>query len=255
MIGSPGMKKIIRIAHRGGGGGLHENKIETIKKTLKENTVDAIEVDVRKTKDNIIVLSHSRGITINGRTKWIDKVNFEDIKHLGIATLQEVISLFAASNKILDIDVKEKNTGREIVRLLKNNRYFKRIYFSSFDLATLFEIQEEMPNGQYFLSSSIKDSRDLLQRRIIRIFLVLSSIVLARIAVFILKRKVKKIKLDGISLFYRFATQTFVDYLKTFGFKIFVWGTDNEKDLKKIASINIDGIKTKKTFLFKRLIP
>lgn len=247
------MVNFIRIAHRGGGAGLHENKIETIKKTLKNKAVDAIEVDVRKTKDNVVVLSHHRGLKINGQTVWIDNVNFTSIKHLGVTTLEEILPLFKQSDKILDIDIKEKTAASEVARVLKKHRFISQVYFSSVDLSALFDIQEEFPNGQYFLSSSIKDSRDFFHRRIIRILLVLTAILLSRLAVFILKKRVKKIKIDGISLFYRFATKEFIHDLKTFGFKVFVWGSDKERDVQKALTLQADGVKTKDVSLFQKL--
>ena len=246
--------RIICIAHRGGGSGVHENKIETIKKSLSDDFVDAIEVDVRKTKDNIIVISHDRGIKTNGHTVLIDEVNFSDIKHLGVLSLREVLPLFKTSKKILDIDIKDKASVYEIIYLFKKHGYFKRVYFSSFDMNTLFEIQEEIPYGEYFLSSSITDSQDFYRRRVIRVFLVFVAILFSRIAIILLKKKFRKIKLDGISLFYRFATKEFVDDLKALGFKVFVWGTDKESELKKLTLISIDGIKTKNTSLFQKIL-
>lgn len=244
---------IIRIAHRGGGSGVHENKIKTIQRSLDNEVIDAVEVDVRKTKDNVLVLSHDRGVRTHGHIVWIDEVDFSQIKNLGIATLDEVLPLFKNNSKLLDVDIKEKESVHEIIRLFKKHSYFKRVYFSSFDMATLFEIQEEIPYGQYFLSSSMRDSQDFYRRRIIRVFLVFVSILFSRLAIMILKKKFRKIKLDGISLFYRFATKEFVSDLKAFGFKVFIWGTDKEKELKKITAISIDGIKTKNTGLFKNI--
>lgn len=245
---------VICIAHRGGGSGAHENKIETIKRSLSDDFIDAIEVDVRKTKDNILVLSHDRGVKTRGHTAWIDNVKFSDIKHLGVVSLAEVLPFFKASKKILDIDIKDKRCVSEIIRLFKKHRYFKRVYFSSYDLNVLFEIQEEIPYGEYFLSSSITDSQDFYRRRITRIFLVFVSILFSRLVIILLKKKFRKITLDGISLFYRFATKEFVNDLKAFGFKVFVWGTDKERDIKKLTSIPIDGIKTKNTTLFKKIL-
>lgn len=245
--------QIIRIAHRGGGSGAHENKIETIKQSLVDETIDAIEVDVRKTKDNVLVLSHDRGVRTNGHIVWIDEVNFSDIAQLNIDTLDKVLPLFQKSSKILDIDIKEKESVGEIIRLFKKFRDLKQIYFSCFDIAALFEIQEEIRYGQYFLSSSMKDSQDFYRRRIIRVFLVFLSILFSRLAIVILKKKYRKVKLDGISLFYRFATKEFVNDLKTFGFQVFIWGTDKEKELKKMTSIPVDGIKTTNTALFKNI--
>ncbi len=246
-------KHIICIAHGGGGSGLYENKIETIKRSLSDDLIDAIEVDVRKTKDNVVVLSHDRGIKTNGHTVWVDEVNFSDIKHLGVVSLEEIMSFFRKSKKILDIDIKDKTSVGEIIRLFKKQRYFKRVYFSSCDLNVLFEIQEEIPYGEYFLSSNIADSQDFYRRRITRIFLVFVSILFSRLLIMFLKKKFRKITLDGISLFYRFAKKEFVDDLKAFGFKVFVWGTDKESELKKLTLIPIDGIKTKNTALFKKI--
>ena len=99
---------VICIAHGGGGSGVHENKIETIKRSLSDDLIDAIEVDVRKTKDNILVLSHDRGVKTHGHTVWIDNVKFSDIKHLGVVSLAEALPFFKASKKILDIVIKDK---------------------------------------------------------------------------------------------------------------------------------------------------
>lgn len=247
------MKKPLFIAHRAGGMGLYENKIETIKKTLKNDLVDIIEVDVRKTKDKVLVLCHSRGININGKKFWIDKVLYNEIKHLGIPTLEEILVLFKSSKKILNLDIKEKNIIGDITKLLKKNNYFKKIYFDSHDLETLFELQEEMPNGEYFLSSNLEDSRDFSEKRFVRIILIFLSILLSRLAIFILKRKIKKIKLDGVSLFYRFANKDFIDDLKDFGFKVFIWGTDKEMDICRLLTFNIDGIKTQNLKILQKL--
>lgn len=239
------MKKVLLIAHRGGRSGVYENKIETIKRALKNDSVDIVEVDVRKTKDNVLVLNHNRGVDINGKRFWIDKTLYDEIKHLGIPTLEEILVLFKNSQKILNLDIKEKNITEDIVSLLKKNNYFKKIYFDSPHLETLFELQEEVVNGEYFLSSNLEDSQDFSEKRFIRIILIFLSILLSRLAIFILKRKIKKVKLDGVSLFYRFVGEDFIDDLKDFGFKVFVWGTDKERDIRRLLTFNIDGIKTK----------
>jgi glycerophosphoryl diester phosphodiesterase len=237
------MNKPLFIAHRGGGTGVGENKIETIKRTLKSDLIDVIEVDVRKTKDNILVLSHNRGIDIGERRFWIDKVSYHEIRHLGIPTLEEILVLFKTSHKILNLDLKEKNIVGDIIKLLKKNNYIRKIYFDSHDLETLFEVQEEVPNGEFFLSSNIQDSRDFNERRIIKIIAIFLSVLLSRLAIFILKKRLRKIKLDGVSLFYRWANRDFVEDLHTFGFKVFVWGTDSEKVIRELLNINVDGVK------------
>lgn len=246
------MKKVLIFAHRGGGKGLFENRLETIKKSLKNTQIDGIELDVRKTKDNILVLHHNRGVDINGKNYWIDKVLYKEIRHLNIPTLEEVLPLFNKKNnqKILNLDIKEKNIAKEIVLILKKNRYTKKIYFDSPYLETLFQIQEQMTNGQYFISSSLEDSRDFSEKRLIRIILILLSILFSRIAIFFLKKKIKKIKLDGVSIYYRFASKDFIKDLKDFGFKVFIWGTEKHSEIKKFIKLGVDGIKISKIKTF-----
>lgn len=241
-------KKVLFFAHRGGGKGVFENRLETIKKSLKNNFFDGIEVDVRRTRDGVLVLHHNRGINIQGKFRWIDQVNYREIKHLGIPTLEEVILLFKKNgiDKILNIDLKEKNIDKEVVFLLKKYDYRKKIYFDCFHLETLFRIQEEIENGSYFLSSSLEDSRDISEKRLIKILLILLSILFSRLAIFFLKKKVKKVKLDGISIYYRFMNKDLIKDLKDFGFKVFAWGTDKSSEIKKLMKIGIDGIKTSK---------
>lgn len=248
------MSNILRIAHRGGGSGMYENKIETIKNSLRDDAVDAIEIDVRVTRDHVLVVSHDRGMRANGQKVWIDQVHFSDIVHLGVVSLEELLPVFLKSTKALDIDIKDKKCVGPLIHLFKKYPVSTRVYFSSFDLATLFAIQEEIPHGQFFLSSSIKDSRDFCRRRIIRIFLVLCSILFSRLAIMLLKKRYRKIKLDGISLFYRFTSRAFVRDLKAFGFRVFVWGSDKEKDLAKMITLPIDGIKTKRVALLRKIM-
>lgn len=247
------MKKILFIAHRGGGEGILENRIETIKKVLKNNLIDAIEVDIRQTKDKVLVLSHSRGIDINGKKVWIDKIYYNEIKHLGIPTLEEVLVLFKKSNKILNLDIKDKNSTKQIIKVIKKNNYRKKIYFDSPNLETLFEIQEELPNGEYFLSSSSEDSRDFAEKRVVRMIALTLSTLLSRFIIFLLKKKLRKVKLNGVSLFYRWVNKKFVDDLHEFGFKVFVWGTDNERIIRRLLKMGVEGIKTRKIEIFPKL--
>lgn len=247
------MKKVLFIAHRGGGTGIHENRIETIRRALKDSYVDAVEIDIRKTADDILVLHHDRGVYINGKRIWIDGVKFAQIKHLGIPTFEEIFKLFQKSDKILNIDLKDEDSITLLAGFLKNKQIRKKIFFDCFDLTVLMRLQEEIPDGEYNLSFNPKDSFDFQRRFIVRILTLLASIFFSQIIIYILKKRAQKIKLDGISIYYRFAKKRFVKDLKSFGFKVYVWGSDNESDLKKIMRADIDGIKTREIRFFRKL--
>ncbi|MFQ5452533.1 MAG: glycerophosphodiester phosphodiesterase, partial [Candidatus Paceibacterota bacterium] len=185
---------IICIAHRGGGEGVFENRRETIKKTLQNKLIDAIEIDLRCTKDGVLVAHHDRGVYINGDRVWIDKVEFASMKHLGIPRFEEILLLTEASGKILNIDVKDENCIDPLVQFFKKKPSKQKIYFDCFNLDVLLRLEEELDNGEYYLSLTLKDSRDLNRRFFVRMIALLGSIFFSRIILFLLRRRVKEVK-------------------------------------------------------------
>lgn len=247
------MKKILFIAHRCGGVDIHENRIETIRNILNDEYIDALEADVRKTSDNVLVLHHDRGVYINGRRVWIDKITYSEIKFLGIPTLEEVFALLANSNKILDIDIKDEDTLPDLVKFFKKNNYQKKIFFSCFNLNVLLKLQEEVPNGEYFLTLHPKDSFDFSRRFVVRVFLLMLAMFFNKFVIYFLKKRIRKSKIDGVSIPHQVVKKNFIDDLRVFGFKVFVWGTDDEATINKLLTTDIDGIKSRNIKLFKKL--
>ena len=241
------------IAHRGGGKGMYENRLETIKDTLKKNYIDAIEIDLRVTKDTILVIHHDRGVYINGKRVWIDTVNYSDIKHLGIPTFEEIASLFVHSNKILNIDVKDEKCILPLQQFFEKSKFTKKFYLDCYDIDILLKLQVELPTGEYFLSHTRKDSFDLNRRFIVRILLLLTAIFFSQLFVYFLRKKIKKVRIDGISIYYKFASRNLIKDLQSFGFRVFVWGTDREFEIHKFLNSGVDGIKTRNITIFEKI--
>lgn len=245
--------KTLFIAHRGGGEGVRENRIESIKANLERDYIDGIEIDVRATQDDVLIVHHDRGVYINGKRVWTENVTYDDIKYLGIPTLGEVIDLVAPTNKILNVDIKDENCIEPLKTLLKTKSLKKRLYFDCFDVNLLLRLQEDLPDGQYFYSLAPKDSRDFTRRFVVRIFLLTIAIFLSQLIVYFLRKRIKRIKIAGIIIHYKFATKSFIADLKSFGYKVAVWGTDDYKDLKKFFDAGVDAIKTKNLRAIKQL--
>lgn len=247
------MKKVLLIAHRAGGMGVAENKLETLKATLKKRYIDAVEVDIRVTKDNVLVIHHDRGIYMSGKRVWIDKIEYAKIKHLGVSTFDEVMPLFIHSDVILNIDVKDERCILPLKQAFIKYKFKKKFYLDCFDLNVLLNLQEELPTGEYFLSLTPKDSFDFNRRFVVRILILLSTLFFSQLIVYFLRKKIKKIKIDGISIYYKFAKKSFISDLKAFGFKVFVWGTDREFDIEYFLKSGVDGIKTRNIAYFEKL--
>lgn len=231
------------IAHRGGVTGAGENRLDAIKKSLSEKSISGVEIDLRQTKDRVLVTHHDRGVYVGGQRVWIDELNYDEIKHLDIPRFDEVYNLVEKSGKILNIDLKDELVVEELTKFLSNKKYNGNLYFDSFSLEALLTLEEQLNGGNYCLSLTIKDSRDLSRHLFARVLWILGTVFLSRIAIFLLKRRVKKVKVDGISVYYRFAGPQFIKHLKKMGFKVFIYGAPDKNSVDKLLQYRPDGIK------------
>lgn len=140
------------IAHRGASAYYHENTIRAFEKAIELNA-DAVELDVRRTKDNQLVVHHDAYINTIGKsasgaqTNYISEMTLDDIKQFNesalyqIPTLAEVCS-FCSDKIALNIELKESRYEKEVVELAL--QYFKpeNILFSSFQRDSINTIKQ-----------------------------------------------------------------------------------------------------------------
>lgn len=120
--------KPVIIAHRGASGYCPENSLAAIAKALELNAA-AIEIDVRLSRDGVVLLMHDKTIdrTTNG-TGPVDGMDFQDLRQYDagswygeafhgerIPTLEDVISLIGG-RAVLMIDIKGDDDGPAIAR-------------------------------------------------------------------------------------------------------------------------------------------
>jgi len=135
---------MIIFSHRGLGFNEEENSIEGYRKALMEGF--SIEIDVQKTKDNQIVISHDANLK---RTKNIDmkisESSLEDIKHL-IPSFNEILNILSKSKQeqLMAIHIKDKKQ-ESLLRILCN------------------QITEEKIENRCFVFDVTKAGRDLIR--------------------------------------------------------------------------------------------
>ena len=123
------------IAHRGNNGhGFKENTVSAFVDCFNTSYIDGVEMDVRLTLDNVIVVSHSD--FYDGR--FISKNSYFD---LDIDSLDYVLS-FLSDKKIIIIDVKGNNL--DIVDILYSviSKYNYQFYICSFNYDIIFLFKE-----------------------------------------------------------------------------------------------------------------
>lgn len=112
------------IGHRGAAGLALENSRESIIAALKYH-IDAIEFDVRKTKDGKLVVMHDRHTgRVAHKKVAVSSLTLEELQALelhngqSIPTLEDVFKLIGGKKPVV-IDIKDSGVTDEILRLLE----------------------------------------------------------------------------------------------------------------------------------------
>ena len=141
------------IGHRGARGLAPENTIASIEKAIKLG-VDAVEIDVRMTKDNVAVLHHDPAvIDPSGAEMTIKHATYAELlRHKpDLAPLDHAIRVIGhRCSLIIEIKPGEKPAKTiEIIRLyLTKGWRLSEFSITSYDFSILREVQRELPHVQ-----------------------------------------------------------------------------------------------------------
>jgi glycerophosphoryl diester phosphodiesterase len=122
------MKRPMVIGHRGLCGEAEpENTLKAFKKAL-ESGAEAVEIDVRLTKDKVPIVMHDDDVnrTTNGKG-LVDELTLKEIKLLDagdgeqVPTLQEVVNLINGKAKLI-IELKTFSSLRKVAKIIKRNK-------------------------------------------------------------------------------------------------------------------------------------
>jgi hypothetical protein len=125
--------KPLIMAHKGGDIFAKENSLDAINKSLEYNP-DIVEIDIRKSKDNILFAYHGNALEYLFPKFYFDK-NFDTLKenYPTLTTLNEIAK--TVSNKsILFLHINDKSIDtNDLINSLKDIHY-KEIWVANFDL-------------------------------------------------------------------------------------------------------------------------
>jgi glycerophosphoryl diester phosphodiesterase len=208
------------MGHRGAAALEPENTLLSISRAM-EIGVDAVEIDVRLSKDNEIVVIHDSTVdrTTNG-TGPVSSYLLTDIQKLDagkgekIPTLQEVVDLIDSKVRLV-IELKEEGTEGLIVELIERNRLEDNAYVISFWHSLVWTVKE--------LSSRIKTG-----------VLLVGCPVDACVA--------SQASADALVMSYTFVNREFVHIAHKQGLKVFIWNIDQPHIIKDYADMGVDGI-------------
>ncbi len=124
--------------HRGCAGLEPENTLRSFRKAVSLD-VDLIEFDIRRTKDNYLVVIHDETVDRTTNSKgYVKDYTLKDIKKLDagkgekIMTFQEVIDFLKNENPLMTIEIKEPDTLQEVLSVIKRNNLENKVILVSF---------------------------------------------------------------------------------------------------------------------------
>ena len=156
-------KNIILVGHRGTRV-CDENTIYAFNKALRYGA-NYIEFDVRKTKDNQLIIIHDatlerttngigliKNLTYNKINQFKTKINQEHVP-----LLSDVLEIFIDKINFM-IELKEKNIRKELMNLMEKKDLIEHSIFSSRNLDDLHSIKKKYPESRicYNITKGIK---------------------------------------------------------------------------------------------------
>jgi glycerophosphoryl diester phosphodiesterase len=142
------MQRPIIVAHRGASALARENTLESFEKAIEVGT-DMIEIDVRRTKDHILIAHHDE--TLNGVA--IHDLTYGEIES-GVSPgdghvprISEILAL-ARGRVRIDADLKEGGYEGEVIELLSKYLEGDRFVLTSFIDAAIQTIKRTHPSIQ-----------------------------------------------------------------------------------------------------------
>ena len=215
---------MLRIGHRGAKAYEPENTLRSFKKAL-EIGVNAVELDVRKTKDNQLVVIHDADIkrTTDGRG-LVSELKLEEIKEFftekgeKIPTLKEALDFLDKKVRIL-IELKEAGIEEKVLAAVHEKELQKHVIAVSFieeALRKVKELDKEVETGLIYVQhkNPIKAALDLNARYLLPL--------------------------------YRFTHTANVKKAHENGLKVIVWTVNKPEEVAEYAKKGVDGIASDK---------
>jgi len=232
------------IAHRGESFDAPENTLAAINLAWQRGA-KAVEIDIRLTADNEIVVIHDKDtLRITGEKNVIENTPLKELKLLNagfhkegnwnneqIPTLNEVLETVPSDGKLI-IEIKSDDSilPKLVYELSQSKLNPNQIEIIAFDLNTIAKAKQLMPEYRmlWLLSLDYKLPWQLVLHNNKQII-----------------KKVNKSNLDGVNVWAgKLLTHSFISEFKEAGLLVYTWTVDDPEKAKTIINNGIDGLTT-----------
>jgi len=215
---------MLKVGHRGARAYEPENTLRSFKRAL-ELGVNAVELDVRRTRDNEVVVIHDARVDRTTRGKGlVGEMTLQEIKQLvlekddKIPTLEEALGFLDRKVKIL-IELKEKGLEKKVLGKIREKGLQKNVIIVSFleeALSKVRELDDEVETGLIYVRH-----RNPIESAL-------------------------KLGASYLLPFYRFIHASNVQKAHENGLQVIVWTINRQEEISEYVEKGVDGIASDK---------
>ncbi len=215
------------IAHRGASAYTRENTMDAFQKAV-EMGADAIEFDVRKTRDNVLIINHDPLIRIKKKEYLISCSQYRDLKNL--LKLTEVLKRFSGQVKF-NIELKETGYEEFVLETARNYADKNSLLFTSFYDSSVLALKKIDPLIKAGLLLGQGNPRNLIFTRISELFPW---------------KRLNLCRADFMAANYKLFNPLTARIAASKKLPVFVWTVNNPHLMRRLCSLKVAGIITDK---------
>lgn len=222
---------IFKIGHRGARAYTPENTLKSFKRAI-EIGVNAIEFDVRQTKDKKLIVFHDDKVDrLTDGKGFVKDLTLKQIKSLNVGgepipSFEEALDFIDKKVQRIVIELKETGFEHKVLKEIKKRGLEDRVIIVS------------------FLENALEKVRELSKN-------IETGLIYVRHPNPI--KSALKLKANYLVSFYRFTHTKNIQKAHTEGFKVIVWTINKKEEAVKYAEKGVDGIASDKPDILKEI--
>ncbi|WP_330325009.1 glycerophosphodiester phosphodiesterase [Streptomyces pseudovenezuelae] len=215
------MQKLTAVAHRGDPYRVRENTLDSLRSAL-DRGADAVEVDVRLTRDGVPVLLHDHTLKrLWAHDRPLLSLSADEVRGLtdgGIPTLAQALEATDGHRLMLDLPgTREVRVARRVVDVVRECGARDRVYYCAAATAML-AVREADPSAEIALTwTSLAPPRPAL---------------------------LNAVKPRWLNYRFGLMDRDLADRIHADGYLISVWTPDTRRSMRRLAAAGVDSITT-----------